>query len=104
MFEVKAQQGVAEAQFLLGEMYELGRGVVQDYIDSFRWYLPAAEQGHPHAQFVIAYHYEWGLGVPKDLSVAAKWYQLSAQNGDASAIQRLDQFANERLGDLKGST
>ena len=32
-----AEQGVAEAQFNLGTMYDSGQGVHQDYAEAFRW-------------------------------------------------------------------
>ncbi|OKQ00421.1 hypothetical protein BLA59_09310, partial [Haemophilus influenzae] len=38
-----AEQGDAIAQFLLGGMYEEGRGVKQDDFDAVKWYRKAAE-------------------------------------------------------------
>ncbi len=40
-----AEQGLANAQFNLGNMYENGRGVLQDYKTAVKWYRLAAEQG-----------------------------------------------------------
>ena len=45
-----AEQGVAEAQFNLGMMYDSGQGVRQDYAEAFRWYRKAADQGYTEAQ------------------------------------------------------
>ncbi len=42
-----AEQGVAEAQFNLGNMYDKGRGVPQDYAEAVQWYRKAAEQAKP---------------------------------------------------------
>ena len=39
-----ADQGLAKAQFNLGMMYEVGRGVVQDYAEAVKWYRKAAEK------------------------------------------------------------
>ncbi|WP_422126880.1 tetratricopeptide repeat protein [Thioalkalivibrio sulfidiphilus] len=44
-----AQQGNAEAQFRLGDMYEQGLGVAQDEAQARHWYEKASEQGHPEA-------------------------------------------------------
>ena len=40
-----AEQGDAEAQFILGAMYFQGRGVLKDDAEAVRWYRLAAEQG-----------------------------------------------------------
>ena len=45
-----AERGDAHAQALLGEMYEKGRGVRQDYAEAVKWFRQAAEQGHAVAQ------------------------------------------------------
>ena len=46
-----AEQGVAEAQFNLGTIYDSGQGVRQDYAEAARWYRKAAEQGNTEAQY-----------------------------------------------------
>ncbi|MDG6234934.1 sel1 repeat family protein, partial [Glaesserella parasuis] len=38
MFKELAEQGIAEAQFNLGLMYEKGDGVNQDYHQAAKWY------------------------------------------------------------------
>ena len=39
----RAEQGDAEAQVLLGAMYDFGDGVPQDDVEAVRWYRLAAE-------------------------------------------------------------
>ena len=46
LFHLSAEQGNAEAQFILGTMYASGRGVPQDYKEAVKWYRLSAEQGH----------------------------------------------------------
>ena len=41
-----AEQGDADAQFLLGFMYAYGKGVAQDFAKAVKWYRKAAEQGN----------------------------------------------------------
>jgi len=41
----RADQGVAEAQFNLGSMYEHGEGVTQDYAEAARWYRKSGRPG-----------------------------------------------------------
>lgn len=49
-----AAQGNNKAQFTLGEMYENGRGVAQDYDTALEWYNKAQENGHTGAAAQIA--------------------------------------------------
>ncbi len=46
----RANAGDADAQFSLGVMYDVGRGVPQDDVEAVVWYRQAAEQGHASAQ------------------------------------------------------
>lgn len=69
-----AEQGLADAQFNLGILYEKGQGVAQDFAESARWYLKAAHQGDANAQFSVAALYEKGIGLPPDPEKARHWY------------------------------
>lgn len=48
-----ADNGNADAQFLLGMMYRDGEGVPPDEALGVGWMLRAAEQGHRRAQFLV---------------------------------------------------
>lgn len=71
------QKDAWAAQYLLGVLYEKGRGVKQDYAEALKWYRMAAEQGNPQACENQGNIYENGLGVPKDAVEAYKWYSLA---------------------------
>ena len=60
-----AEQGVAEAQYSLGAMYDKGDGVPEDDFKAVKWYRKAAEQGLAEAQCDLSGMYILGLGVPK---------------------------------------
>lgn len=45
-----AEQGHANAQYMLGLMYDNGYGVMPDYEEARKWYRKAAEQGDTFAQ------------------------------------------------------
>lgn len=49
-----ADQGYAEAQKLLGYMYEFGQGVPQDYEQAAAWYRKAAAKGNAYARVRLA--------------------------------------------------
>ena len=57
-----AEQGDADAQVLLGEMYDKGQGVPQDYKESIKWYRLSAEQGDAIAQYNLGVMYGKGHG------------------------------------------
>ena len=58
-----ALTGNPQAQYELGQMYEFGRGVGQDYIAAMKWYVEAANQNYAAAQYAIGLLYEHGRGV-----------------------------------------
>ena len=62
---LKAEQGNASAQFILGFMYANGYGVPKDDQAAVKWYRLAAEQGHAKAQSNLGVMYEKGRGVPQ---------------------------------------
>ena len=65
-----AEQGDADAQLLLGAMYEDGKGVAQDDKQAVAWYRKAAEQGNVDAQQILVSMYSLGKGVPQDYKQA----------------------------------
>ncbi len=73
-----AEQGVAEAQFLLGVMYDKGLGVPQDYAEAVGWWRKAAEQGYAKAQYNLGVMYGNVLGVPQYYAQALMWFNLAA--------------------------
>ncbi|NJN69661.1 MAG: sel1 repeat family protein [Nitrospira sp.] len=76
--QAQANQGEAEAQNSLGELYAKGMGMPQDYAQARAWYQKAAAQGHPLAQNNLAELYFAGLGVPQDYVRAYMWVTLAA--------------------------
>jgi TPR repeat protein len=84
-----AEQGDATAQYNLGYMYRMGRGVPQDYAEAAKWFRKAAEQGEAIAQNSLGVMYEKGQGVPQDYVEAVKWYRKAAEQGEATAQSNL---------------
>lgn len=70
-----AQNGDAEAQVNVGEIFERGLGTDPNYEAAALWYGKAAEQGNSRAQFNLGTLYEQGLGVEKDSLQALNWYR-----------------------------
>jgi TPR repeat protein len=93
-----ADQGVADAQQNLGNMYRKGQGVPQDYAEAAKWFRKAAEQGRADAENNLGKMYENGLGgLPRDYGEALTWFQKAADQGDAIAQGNLaDMYENGR--------
>ena len=72
-FKQAAEGGDARAQFYLGEAFNKGRGVIQDYADAVIWYRKAADQNNADAQETLCTMYFFGQGaVTQDYGEAAK--------------------------------
>jgi TPR repeat protein len=84
-----ADQGVAQAQSLLGLMYYHGRGVKQNDAEAAKWFHLAADQDDARAQFNLGVMHAEGQGVPQDYVQAIKWYRLAAEQGEARAMFNL---------------
>ena len=84
-----ALDGNPQAQYELGQMYEFGRGVGQDYTEAMDWYIKAANKDHAQAQYAIGLLYEHGRGVVPNASTVAEWYTKAANQGDTWAINNL---------------
>ena len=85
MFKHYAEQGDAEAQYVLGMLYYDGKGVNQDFQLSAKWIRKAAEQGRADAQVALGDLYFEGEGVKQDYDAAVKWYLLAAKKGNVDA-------------------
>ncbi len=85
LFKALADQGEAEAQFLLGVMYAGGQGVPKDDAEAVKWYRKAADQGHAKSQYNMGLTYANGEGVPQDYAEAVKWLCKAGDQGDAEA-------------------
>ena len=93
-----AEQGGAQAQYLLGVRYANGEGVPQDDGEAVKWYRKAAEQGHANAQFNLGGMYANGKGVPEDDREALKWHRMAAEQDHEHAQRRLGDMYSSGIG------
>lgn len=75
------RNAIVDSQFQLGQIYENGMGVPQDYIEGIRWYQKAAEHGHQNAQIALGQMHEHGSGTATDFVQAHMWFNLAASQG-----------------------
>ena len=74
----QARAGDAQAQNLVGEIFQKGLGVPPDYAAAAIWHRKAALQGHSAAAVNLGFLYEKGLGVEQDPVEAFGWYRKAA--------------------------
>lgn len=88
-FQRAASQGLAEAQFQLGNMHAYGLAPVAAGEDPQRlaaqWYFEAARQGHAEAQYGLGILFLTGSGVVQSVLQARVWIERAAQQGHADA-------------------
>ena len=84
-----AEQGNAEAQYNLGQYYEIGVDVDEDEKMAFEWYSKAAKQGLVEAQDALGRCYHNGIGVEKNDEKAVEWWLKAAGQGNVEAQNSL---------------
>lgn len=86
-----ARLGDAEAQFIAGGMYFVGRGTPKDTREAFRLLYQAALNGKSTAesQKILGQSFLVGLAAPKNYPEAVRWYQKASNNGDRDAQNEL---------------
>ena len=90
-----AKQGDAEAQYTVGEMYDYGESVQEDYAEAMKWFRLAADQGYAEAQNNVGTMYGNGRGVQQNYTEAYTWLSLAAAGGYDAANQNLNIVAEE---------
>jgi TPR repeat protein len=80
-----AEQGDADAQYSLGQMFLTGNGVTQDAGQAAYWLRKAAEQGAVIAQYKLGEMYMEGNGVTQDVEQATYWFRRAASAQTAQA-------------------
>ena len=93
-FQRAASQGLAEAQFHLGNMHAYGMAPAAAGEDpqwlAAQWYFQAARQGHAEAQYSLGILFLAGGGVVQSVTEARKWMERAAAQGHADAKVYVD--------------
>jgi predicted aspartyl protease len=93
-YRLSADQGNADAQFFLANMYSQGSGVTQDYREATKWNRLAAQQGMARAQLTLGVAYYGGEdGLAQDYLYSYMWLSLAASKlegilGEVATRQR----------------
>ncbi len=85
-----AEDGDADAQNTVGEIFEQGLGTEPNFEVAALWYGRAAEQGHKTALFNLGTLYETGRGVPQDKVRALNLYRRAWGVSDDALVRESD--------------
>lgn len=77
----------AQAQMVLGGMYEIGLGVARNDEKCAYWWQRASNNGHLNATKALGSMYFSGRGVPQDYAKAMQLYLKAAEGGHPHAIK-----------------
>lgn len=77
-----AEQGNAEAQCIIGNMYDLGLGLEKNILEAVEWYKKSSEQGYGVASNNLGTIFKLGReGIPVNQIESNKWYQKARNQG-----------------------
>jgi TPR repeat protein len=93
-----ANDGDANAQVILGNLYEQGLGVKQSYESALAWYQKAGDQDSPEGQYNAGLLYFNGTGVAKDYRAAYEWFNDAADAGSIEGAYMLGVMYHEGHG------
>jgi uncharacterized protein len=94
-YEKAAERGSAKAEFGLGVIFDLGKGVPADPAEAGKWYRKAAEQGYAPALTNIGILYYDGQGVKRDMVLAREYFLLGENRGDPRASGLVEWTTNK---------
>lgn len=82
-----AARGDHNAQYVLGQLYYIGKEVPKNYRLYFDWTSKAADQGDRQAQAALGFAYTNGWGTPKSPVLAYMWWSLSILNNEEPVVR-----------------
>ncbi len=88
-FREAAVNGVANARYNLGVLYQQGMGVEKNIAQAISWYKTAAKLDHPEAQYNLGIAYIEGTGTPYNPGKAAMYFEQAANAGIVEAAYNL---------------
>lgn len=98
-----AAKTTPQAMYLLGTLYEAGKGVEKDMTQAVAYMTKAAEVGYAPAECALADMYYEGRGVEQDYAKAVEWYAKANAQGrlTENAAKRYSSCYENGWGGLK---
>ncbi len=77
-----AEREDAEAQCIIGSMYDLGLGLESNALEAVKWYKESSSQGYGVASNNLGtIFYSGREGIPMNQVESKKWYQKAREQG-----------------------
>jgi len=94
-----ARKGDAEAAYLLGDAYRIGRyGLQPQPAQAIPWFELAARKHHADAELALARQWRNGDGTARDDAKAFQWLKQASEHGNSQAMFLLSQCYAEGQG------
>ena len=84
------EAGIADAQYDLGVLLLLGKGVMRSEEEAARYFELAARQGNAEAQYNLGICYYQGLGVPISHEEAIRYLEMAVKQSLPKASKALE--------------
>ena len=88
-FMKAAEQGLVEAEYVVGGCYENEVGVKQDHSQANTWYQKAVKDGHKRAAYALGINYLEGRGIGKDVEAGIMLLEIASNGGIREACREL---------------
>lgn len=88
-FHAASKQGMANARYNLGVLYQQGLGVEKDMTKALGWYRAAALLDHPEAKYNLGIAAAEGIGMNYNPGMAAAYFESAAKSGVVEAAYNL---------------
>ena len=100
-----AQQGIAEAQSIIGSMYRVGTPFTnKSATEAFAWQVRAAMQCNPRGLTNVGGHFRTGNGVYKSEKDAILFYSMAAKLGYEPAIYNYKSMKKDGFSSVSPNT
>ena len=83
LLSLAAANNIADAEHLLGILYEYGKGTQIDFAKAFDMYQRASHQNHVESTYHMALMHAFGRGVPQNFKLATALFDQGARNDHA---------------------
>ncbi|MDI9347397.1 MAG: tetratricopeptide repeat protein [Methylacidiphilales bacterium] len=87
LFEL-ANRGKANAEYLVGKMYEEGKGVSQNYLLAQNWYQKSAEHGLSEGMCLLGKRLALDESNRENIVLAHKWINVAISNRSPSCVAK----------------
>ena len=85
-----SKEGVPEAQYAVGRLYEFGEGgLTQNWYQARMLYMWSSGKGFAPATYRVGVMFEYGKGIRPSMAAARRWYTKAAAMGNEEAKEKL---------------